>query len=180
MCLFEFLPYHPLHHLPAAQSPKRLLGRPMGDGSGDTINLTLASEVGSKKHRRFPSPSAARQNFLCSLWMFAMHWRTTSSSCHENRNTNVGDQGLFPHAEPGSKSPLLHRCPLLWEACAFEYYIKETVLFTCLYSYSHGITENLLWGRFLCGVSGRKYIEWTLGMDLTSLRYTIHTIKVSR
>lgn len=86
MCLFKFLPHHPPHHLPADQSPKRLLGRPMGDGSGEVINLTLASEVGSKKHRRFPSPSAARQNFLCSLWMFAMHWRTTSSSCQEKRH----------------------------------------------------------------------------------------------
>lgn len=66
--------------------PKWLHGKPAREGMEQAFDLTLASEVGSKKHRRFPSPSAARQNFRCSLWMFAMHWSTTSSSCQEKRH----------------------------------------------------------------------------------------------
>lgn len=46
---------------------------------------TLEFEVDSRKQSLLPNPSAARHSFCCSLWMVAVHCRTTSSSCRKRK-----------------------------------------------------------------------------------------------
>ena len=49
------------------------------------LYLTLEFEVDSKKQSLLPNPSAAKHSFCCSLWMVAVHCRTTSSSCKREK-----------------------------------------------------------------------------------------------
>lgn len=105
--------------------------------SWENLLLTLASDVGSKKHRRFPSPSAAKQNFLCSLCILETHWSTTSSSCHNTREKKRKKVNIWKlHASYSAKGV---EDRIFWKLTHYITIIAKIYICidcTCMYIYS--------------------------------------------